>query len=206
MQKKRKMEEIIQISLPIYFVLFFGYVFIFKSKIVENNIGKNPMVLPKDDTAYGLIGKYFKLINYITILYSIIFGFYPKVNQYLFPFEDIDNYTIKIVGLVILVVAFVWTTIAQANMKNSWRMGIDKETQTQLITTGLFSYSRNPVFVGLLLGFLGLFILTPNLLTLLLFLFEFLLIQIQIRLEEEHLNKSHGKSYVEYKKKTRRLI
>ena len=49
-------EEIIRIALPLYFVFYFGYVFIYKSRLVAKEIGKSPMVLPKNDTAYGLIG------------------------------------------------------------------------------------------------------------------------------------------------------
>ena len=85
-------------------------------------------------------------------------------------------------------------------------MGIDEATKTPLITNGLFAYTRNPVFVGLILGFGGLILITPNTLTLVIFLVEFILIQIQIRLEEEHLEKLHGEPYLVYKSNTRRLI
>jgi protein-S-isoprenylcysteine O-methyltransferase Ste14 len=91
-------------------------------------------------------------------------------------------------------------------MKNSWRIGIDTDTKTELITNGLFSISRNPVFFGIVLSLSGLFLITPNALTLLLFILGYVLIQIQIRLEEEFLIKEHGQKYLEYKQKVRRLI
>jgi hypothetical protein len=36
-------------------------------------------------------------------------------------------------------------------MKNSWRIGIDTVTKTELVTTGLFAISRNPFFFGMTL-------------------------------------------------------
>ena len=200
------MEEMIRIGLPIYFVFYFGYVFIYKSRLVAKDIGKSPMVLPKDDSAYGLIGIYFKITHYLLLLYTIAFGIYPVIHKYLSPISILENEISQYIGIGLLSIALIWTIIAQENMKNAWRMGIDKAVKTPLITNGLFAYSRNPVFVGLILGFGGLFLMTPNTLTLVVFLLEFILIQIQIRLEEEHLEKLHGEPYLVYKSNTRRLI
>ncbi len=199
-------EEIIRIALPIYFIFYFGYVFIYKSRLVAKDIGKSPMVLPKNDTAYGLIGTYFKITHYLLIVYTIAFGIYPTIRQYLSPFNLLEIIWVQYIGISILLIALVWTITAQENMKIAWRMGIDEVTKTPLVTNGLFAYTRNPVFVGLILGFAGLFLVTPNTLTFVVFLLEFVLIQIQIRLEEEHLEKLHGQVYLEYKSETRRLI
>jgi protein-S-isoprenylcysteine O-methyltransferase Ste14 len=90
-------------------------------------------------------------------------------------------------------------------MKNSWRIGIDHDSKTELVTTGLFKYSRNPIFLGMLLSMVGLFFTTPNALTLIFLIVGYILIQIQIRLEEAYLEKDHGEVYKAYKKKVRRL-
>ena len=50
------MNEFLRIFLPTYFIVYFGIAFVAKSVIVAKRIGKNPLVLPKDDSAYGLIG------------------------------------------------------------------------------------------------------------------------------------------------------
>lgn len=55
------MIDFLRIVLPTYFVIYFGVAFVLKSVVVAQRIGKNPLVLPKDDSAYGLIGLYFKL-------------------------------------------------------------------------------------------------------------------------------------------------
>ncbi|MDZ4715042.1 MAG: isoprenylcysteine carboxylmethyltransferase family protein [Cytophagales bacterium] len=200
------MEQILRLILPTYFIIYFGLAFVLKSVIVARRIGKNPVVLPKDDSAYGLIGFYFKLTLIAMFVYVLVFAFFPTWYDKFLPITQIDIVTLKHVGLGLLAVALIWTTIAQGHMKNSWRIGIDTETKTELITTGLFSLSRNPIFFGMIISLLGLFLTTPNALTGLFLIQGYVLIQIQIRLEEEFLIKQHGQHYLDYKQKVRRII
>ena len=102
--------------------------------------------------------------------------------------------------------ALIWTAVAQWLMGTSWRIGIDEVHKTELRTSGLFSLSRNPVFLGMLAALLGLFMLLPNALTLLCLVAGYLLLQIQIRLEEEALLRQHSITYENYKSRVRRLF
>lgn len=200
------METLIRIFIPTYFAFFFGITFVAKSILVAKKIGKSPIVLPKEDNAYGIIGFYFKLTIILVFLYTLFFAFVPSMYNYFLPFEQLENFNFRFVGLVLLLLALVWTIIAQTNMKNSWRIGIDAKMETELITTGLFQYSRNPIFLGLIFSLVGLFLITPNALTILFMVLGIVLIQIQIRLEEEFLIKQHGEKYTDYLKKVKRFI
>jgi len=200
------MNEILRIFLPTYFIVYFGIAFVAKSVIVAKRIGKNPLVLPKDDSAYGLIGFYFKLTLVLMFVYVLLFAFFPPLYDKFLPITQLDTLTIKYIGLGLLAFALIWTIIAQGHMKNSWRIGIDTETKTELITTGLFQFSRNPIFFGMVISLVGLFLTTPNALTGLFLILGYILIQIQIRLEEEFLTNQHGQNYLNYKQKVKRLI
>jgi protein-S-isoprenylcysteine O-methyltransferase Ste14 len=200
------MSDFIKIILPLYFIIYFGVAFVLKSLIVAKRIGKNPLVLPKDDSAYGLIGLYFKLTLIAMFIYVLAYSLFPTWHSIFLIFPSLDNETIKYIGLVVLAVSLVWTIIAQGHMKNSWRIGIDTETKTELVTTGLFGLSRNPIFFGMILSLIGLFLVSPNALTFLFLILGYVLIQIQIRLEEEFLTNEHGQKYIDYKHKVRRLI
>lgn len=96
--------------------------------------------------------------------------------------------------------------MAQAEMGESWRIGLDQEHRTPLVRAGVFRLSRNPIFLGMMLTLLGLFLVIPNALTLLAFVMGVVLIQIQVRLEEEFLTKTHGVEYEQYKRQVRRWI
>lgn len=200
------MIDFLRIALPTYFIIYFGIAFVLKSFVVAKRIGKNPLVLPKDDSAYGLIGFYFKLTLIAMFVYVVAYAFFPTWHDNFLPITQFDNQTVKYVGLALLFISLVWTVVAQGDMKNSWRIGIDTDTKTELITSGLFAISRNPIFFGMILSLLGLFLTTPNALTLIFLILGYVLIQIQIRLEEEFLAKEHGQVYIDYKQKVRRLI
>jgi protein-S-isoprenylcysteine O-methyltransferase Ste14 len=200
------MDEILRFILPIYFIIYFGLAFVLKSILVAKRIGKNPLVLPKDDSAFGLIGRYFKLTLIAMFIYVLVFAFFPGWHNKFLPVIWLDNLILQVIGLVFLAVALIWTIIAQGHMKNAWRIGIDTETKTELVTTGLFGISRNPIFFGMILSLIGLFLTTPNALTGIFLILGYILIQIQIRLEEEFLMKEHGKNYTTYKQKVRRLL
>lgn len=200
------MEQILRIVLPIYFIIYFGIAFVAKSIIVAKRIGKNPLVLPKDDSTYGIIGLYFKLTMICMFFYVLIFAFFPESYPNFLTIHQLEVLLIQYIGLGLLVLALIWTIIAQGHMKNSWRIGIDTETKTQLITTGLFQYSRNPIFFGMIISLLGLFLITPNAITAMFLVVGFILIQIQIRLEEEFLASQHKENYLVYQQKVRRFI
>ena len=72
-------------------------------------------------------------------------------------------------------------------MGESWRIGVDNEHKTKLVHTGVFSISRNPIYLGMMVTLIGLFLVIPNAVTLLIFVLGVVVINIQVRLEEEYL-------------------
>lgn len=200
------METILKLFLPIYFIIYFGIAFVLKSLVVAKKIGKNPLVLPNDDSAFGLIGLYFKLLLIAMFIYVFAFALLPTNQNFFLAIIIFEVMISKYIGIGLLLLGLIWTIIAQVHMKNSWRIGIDIETKTELVTTGLFGISRNPIFFGMILSLIGLFLVTPNAWTLLFFILGVVFIQIQIRLEEEFLVKEHGQKYLDYKNHVRRII
>jgi protein-S-isoprenylcysteine O-methyltransferase Ste14 len=127
--------------------------------------------------------------------YVLLYAFLPvRIPTFTFLNQAFINYF----GLFLLIFALIWTIIAQGHMQNSWRIGIDTVTKTDLITSGLFAFSRNPIFLGMLLSLLGLFLSTPNIYTLVFLIVGYILIQVQIRLEEEFLRSQRGQAYDVY--------
>lgn len=200
------MADFLRITLPLYFTVFFTVAFVLKSIMVAKRIKKNPIVLPNDDSAYALIGFYFKLTLIALFLYVLVFAFSPTWYDTFLPIAQIDRLPVKYLGCGLLAFALIWTIIAQNDMHTSWRIGIDAATKTELITNGLFKISRNPIFLGMTLSLLGLFLVTPDAFTAIFLLVGYLLIQVQIRLEEEYLTQIHGQDYLDYKQKVRRFI
>lgn len=87
---------------------------------------------------------------------------------------------------------------AQIQMGASWRVGVPKEGPGALVTHGLYAWSRNPIFVGLLGAMAALFLWSPHVLSAALLAAIWTLTLVQVRIEEEALREKHGDAYEHY--------
>ncbi|MBO9691266.1 isoprenylcysteine carboxylmethyltransferase family protein [Chryseobacterium sp.] len=200
------MTDFIRFFIPFYFIIFFMVSFVGISYKVAKRIGKNPNVLPKDDSAYGLVGFYFKLILFALLTYTMLLLFFPENVFPAFKIEMLEDDAVKYTGIIIMGLALIWVIIAQLQMKDSWRIGIDSTTKTELVTDGLFRLSRNPIFLGMTASLVGFFLVFSSVIAFSFLLIGSMLMQIQIRLEEEYLQQEHGQIYIDYKKKVKRML
>ena len=65
-------------------------------------------------------------------------------------------------GIILAVVGAGMATSAFRTMGRSWRIGIDKEVREELVTTGAFAVSRNPIFLFFDLLAVGMFLMSPT--------------------------------------------
>lgn len=88
----------------------------------------------------------------------------------------------------------------------SWRVGIDKDNAGKLVTGGIFSITRNPIFVFIDMYFIGTFLIFPNLFFLILMVITIIGMHYQILQEEYFLLSHYGDEYKKYMNKVRRYI
>ncbi|MBS1730255.1 MAG: isoprenylcysteine carboxylmethyltransferase family protein [Bacteroidetes bacterium] len=192
--------------LPVYLVLYIMVAFVLPSYRTYKQTGINPIAFGKTDNTHDYTGFVMKVLIALLFVTVLIYSFSDKIYQYLVPISYLMKHVFLIIGLILIHLSIVWISVAQYQMSNSWRIGIDENNKTELITKGLFSYSRNPIFLGIIVSVAGIFFILPNALTFFLMLSTCIVIQIQIRLEEEFLEKQHGEKYLIYKKTTKRLL
>ena len=65
------------------------------------------------------------------------------------------NQIAAILGAVLCVLGTVILVIAQVQMGRAWRVGIRPDDAPLLINVGLFRYSRNPIFLGMVVLAIG---------------------------------------------------
>jgi protein-S-isoprenylcysteine O-methyltransferase Ste14 len=191
--------------LPVYLVLYVGAAFVWRTYMVWKQTGVNPVTFKGTDSAHDFIGRLFKLL--FALIFVAVFGhaFVPDYyHHFSLPIVSLEKTWLVWLGVFLLVLSLVWTVLAQAQMGESWRIGIDREHRTSLMRSGLFSLSRNPIYLGMKLTLIGLFLVVPNVLTLLTLVLGFVLIGTQVRLEEEFLAKLHGDSYEQYRSRVAR--
>jgi protein-S-isoprenylcysteine O-methyltransferase Ste14 len=123
------------------------------------------------------------------------------------PIAALDTTAAHVAGLLLAVAGIGLTFYAQVAMGTSWRIGVDPEERTQLVTTGPFALVRNPIFAAMLPASLGLALLVPNVVALAGLAALFVALEIQVRLvEEPHLLRVHGDSYRQYAARVGRFV
>jgi protein-S-isoprenylcysteine O-methyltransferase Ste14 len=116
------------------------------------------------------------------------------------------NQIIQFAGAVVIVVSLLVFCLALISFSSSWRVGIDTAAPGELITTGVFSVTRNPMFLSMDLYFLGTFLIYSNLFFLMCFACIALGFQFQIRQEESFLLARYGDKYRKYMAQVNRFI
>ena len=76
--------------------------------------------------------------------------------------DVLDQWWIGAVGVVVAVAGIVLTLVAQLAMGTSWRIGVDPSERTPLVTGGVFSRVRNPIFTAMVVATVGLVLIVPN--------------------------------------------
>ena len=192
--------------LLLFFLVYFLVVFVLRSYLLWKKTGVNPLTFNKDDDAHGYNGKVFSFISVLELIVISIYAFSDNWRDILLPLWYLEYPILQKIGCVMLLLSLVIVWVAQSQMAESWRIGIDEENKTELVTNGLFRYSRNPIFLGIMVANIGLFLVLPNAFTMLIVALSTISVNTQIRLEEEFLEKEFGKKYTEYKEKVNRWI
>jgi len=113
---------------------------------------------------------------------------------------------IKLFGLALVLLGFAIFLLSLASLGSSWRLGIDENNPGELVTSGVYSLSRNPIYVFFDLYFAGTFLLNGALIFALLAIFIGLTLHLQILQEERFLLRVFGQEYRVYRARTGRYI
>lgn len=105
---------------------------------------------------------------------------------------------LRSVSAALFIAALAIIAIAQMQMGASWRVGVPEEGPGELVSRGLFAWSRNPIFVGLLTALVALLLWSPTVLTAAVLAGAWTLTLVQVRIEEEALRETHGDRYERY--------
>jgi protein-S-isoprenylcysteine O-methyltransferase Ste14 len=118
----------------------------------------------------------------------------------------VDALAVKLAGVALIIVGLVFFILAFLSFGDSWRVGVDVKNPGVLVTSGIFAYSRNPIYVFLALWFIGSFFINGTLIFLIFALLSTSLLHWQTLQEERFLLKLYGKPYQEYLARTARYF
>jgi protein-S-isoprenylcysteine O-methyltransferase Ste14 len=123
------------------------------------------------------------------------------------PRLDLSSTTRGAAGAVILVIGFA-VMFAGAGLFMRRRTAIlPFKPASSLVTSGILGWTRNPMYLGMTIFYVGLAIIFDSLTSLILLALVLLTVQTQvIAREEAYLERAFGDEYVAYKRRVRRWI
>ena len=113
---------------------------------------------------------------------------------------------VKITGVSIASIGVIVFIMAVITMRDSWRVGVGAD-DTELITCGIYSVSRNPAFLGFDLMYIGILLIFFNWVLFAITVFTMIMLHLQIvKVEEPFLFTVFGAEYLAYRKKVFRYF
>lgn len=98
-------------------------------------------------------------------------------------------------------------SLAQQTMGESWRIGVDPDEQTDLVTDGVFGAVRNPIFTAMVAVQAGTTLMAPTWLSIAGVTALVTAVEVQTRMvEEPYLARTHGENYAGYTYLTGRFL
>ncbi|HUJ75480.1 MAG TPA: isoprenylcysteine carboxylmethyltransferase family protein [bacterium] len=141
------------------------------------------------------------VLFYLYLLAAAAFNLPPVSSQVFF-----GSPAAAWVGVALCLAGVCLMAYALVSFGRSFRVGIDTEHADRLVTTGVFSFSRNPIYVAFALVLAGQFLVLPNWILLVYLAGGVALFHRQVLREEAFLVQHYGDDYREYCRRVRRYL
>jgi protein-S-isoprenylcysteine O-methyltransferase Ste14 len=138
---------------------------------------------------------------YLYLVFAAAFGLPSFSTQRLFDSEVLAwlGVLCRIGGMTLM----LWSLVS---FGRSFRVGIDVEHPDRLVTTGVFAYSRNPIYVAFASVLIGEFLIFPSWILLVCLVAGIWMFNRQILREEVYLASHYGQEYADYRARVRRYL
>lgn len=140
----------------------------------------------------------------------VIYAVYPSLLHLtgtVKPLAALDSNTSNVVGIVLALGGVALTLYAQVAMGESWRIGVDHDERTELVTDGPYALVRNPIFSAMIPTALGLALMVPSAISIASITAVVIALELQVRVVEgPYQLQAQGRAYRDYAAKTGRFI
>ncbi|MGY5853954.1 MAG: isoprenylcysteine carboxylmethyltransferase family protein [Candidatus Thorarchaeota archaeon] len=161
-----------------------------KLKTAENEMGKGVMVLTAIITIIGGAGLILYLLSPPWWTWSRL------------PLGE----WIQWIGVILAVIPIAYLIWVHRHLDHQWSIALEIQEDHKLITTGPYKRVRHPMYLGIFVYTIGLCLISLDVLVILLFVFSIWVNYRRIPSEEQMMIEQFGDEYLEYIKRSGRLI
>ena len=185
-------------SITIILMLIF-YISYFAKMISQRRKGINTDQLGKGKTGF---------IKFVELSLKTATYILPFVQiASIFLYSKTEHFILQIIGIIITAIGVIIFILSVLQMKDNWRAGVQSEEKTSLVTSGIYSISRNPAFLGFDLMYIGILFSFFNPYLCVATGIAVTLFHLQIvNVEEDFLKDTFGEEYLNYIRKVCRYI
>lgn len=142
-----------------------------------------------------------------TSILQISMNLIHVISGFFFPLPLYFDIPIRSFGLTLFTIGLFVACSAKLAMKKNWGLPgtYDGSVQKELVVEGPFSYSRNPIYLGIMLMSFGMAIALRSAFIFLIFIFYNQLLA-HVIVEEKNLTKVFGKKYRDYLESVPRFL
>lgn len=165
----------------------------------ETNKKTEPEVKTPEDDSAGVIA--------IPPLILIAFIGLGVILHNIFPLHFIHGPLKTIIGAIFLAYSVLVMSLAILQLRKAGTNIDVRKPTTAVVTDGIYRYTRNPIYVSMVLLMIAISVLVSNIWIFVLSpAFAIVMQKGVIEREERYLEKKFGTEYTDYKKRTRRWI
>ena len=146
------------------------------------------------------------IVFFAVMLGQAIVATQPRSVDLLVAENGALHQALQIAGAVLMLCGIALLAVAQLHLGASWRIGIEAGAKPGLVTDGLYRYSRNPIYLGLLTTLVGYCALLPTVLSVILLIGTYIGMRAQIAGEEAYLIATYGDAFRNYARRVGRLV
>lgn len=182
-------------------VLIFSLLLIFLiTVVIGRSIIKKQQIIgrPPIPVAYFLLAKVFVLIN---LTFLLLKALNVNVDRIFSPGGVTD-----IVGLAFLFIGTVILFLSTFKLNNDLVFGLSSSENHKLQTTGIYSISRHPFYVGFLFILFSSCLFNPHYINILAFIGAWIIHHFIMIKEEHFLSSQYGEEYQQYAKRVKRYV
>lgn len=174
--------------------------------LMKRKMGISPVFVGQPGTLHFATHLTFRTFRIVILAVCVVRLLWPTFDRYLITFNALWHPTILYLGDGLLLTSFSAIILIHFYMGKEWRSGMRVRDQSELITTGPFAISQNPMMLCVVIGQVGFFLALPSAFTLICLLAGVWAVVTQVRVEQHLLRERFGAPYDAYAARTPRWL